>query len=69
MLRLALLLALISGCDTFFRISEVPPTDAPVAAVADEDGDGIANDTDDCPGIFDPMQERAAGEAVGSLLG
>ena len=41
--------------------------DAPVdvAASDDEDGDGIPNESDDCPSVFDPAQVDSDGDGVG----
>ena len=33
----------------------------------DEDGDGVANDIDDCPGIYDLQQHDTDGDGVGDL--
>ena len=67
MLQLVAVLTLLAGCDAVFRIHEVDPIDAPPTAEDDEDGDLISNASDNCPGMFNPMQEHDGGEAVGSV--
>lgn len=52
----------LTGCEQLFGLPEVhatqPAADAapPDAPVDDEDGDGVANEADNCPGIPNPDQ-------------
>lgn len=55
------LLVVLSGCDVLFQLGDVhgaPPDAAPDVGCGapDEDGDCIADDVDNCPGIYNPSQ-------------
>jgi hypothetical protein len=60
---------LACGCDVVFRIDELPAPDAPPscadASSHDEDGDGVPDGCDLCPGIPDPTQADADTDGVG----
>ena len=53
--KLALVVIALGGCDSVFDLHRPPQLDAPPA---DEDGDGIADATDPCPGTFDAGEDR-----------
>jgi hypothetical protein len=60
---------LACGCDVVFRIDELPAPDGPPSCGAttshDEDGDGVPDGCDVCPGIPDPAQMDADNDGVG----
>lgn len=61
MAPVALVLAVLaSGCLAFAPVGDGDGLD-PV----DEDGDGVANDADNCPGVFNPDQRDAMESAAG----
>lgn len=68
---LVALVLLVGGCDSVFRIDPVPYVDSERAlsceqvTAHDEDGDGIPDACDDCPGIPDPMQPDGDKDGVG----
>lgn len=50
-------LLLLSGCDIMFKLKTVDvPVDGPPCGTPDEDGDCIADDADNCPGISNAQQ-------------
>jgi hypothetical protein len=56
---------LLAGCDVMFKIKPLdapdPPDASPACGTPDEDGDCIADDVDNCPGIAN-AQQLATGE-------
>jgi hypothetical protein len=70
--RAWLAIACLAGCNQLLGINgtEKQKPDAAIDAPPpsdDEDGDGIANEHDDCPGIYDPTQVDSDGDGVGDL--
>lgn len=69
--RLAGWAIVLCGCNLAWGIREVPPPDASVPQLCenitshDEDGDGIKDGCDNCPGVPNPMQQDADGDNVG----
>ncbi len=53
-----------AGCNQVFHLEETG-LKADAAPGTDEDGDGVPNASDDCPGIFDPQQVDSDGDGVG----
>ncbi|MGE5183441.1 MAG: hypothetical protein ACM31C_15325 [Acidobacteriota bacterium] len=53
-----------AGCNQVFHLEETSLR-ADAAPGTDEDGDGVPNASDDCPGIFDPAQADGDGDGVG----
>ena len=43
------------GCDSVFGLKPVP--DAPPSPAGDEDGDGVSQDIDNCPGVANPARK------------
>ena len=68
---LVALVLLVGGCDSVFRLNTVPELDSERAlsceqvTTHDEDGDGIPDACDDCPGIPDPAQPDHDNDGVG----
>lgn len=56
-----------SGCDVLFQLEHIEPgPDARECGAADEDGDGIPDACDGCPGMSDPAQADDDGDGVGN---
>lgn len=71
-LALAWIASLAGGCNLVFQLPDPMAADAPPVAIdgpeptgPDEDGDGIANERDNCPGTPNPLQEDRDGDGVG----
>src|SRR5258708_39010691 len=65
-------LLVIAGCDGLIGLhatgladATAQPTCEPGANMLDEDGDGIANGLDDCPGIANATQDDGDSDGVG----
>lgn len=69
--RLAGWAIVLSGCNLALGIREVPPPDASVPQLCDnitshdEDGDGVKDGCDNCPGVPNPTQEDVDQDGVG----
>ena len=69
--RVASWAVLVGGCNAAFGVKEVPPPDAAVPQLCqnltphDEDGDGVVDGCDVCPGIPDPDQADTDTDGVG----
>ncbi len=69
--RLAGWAIVLCGCNLALGIREVPPPDASVPQLCenitshDEDGDGVKDGCDNCPGVPNPMQQDTDGDNVG----
>lgn len=53
-----------AGCNQVFQLDETALA-GDAAPGTDEDGDGVANTTDNCPGVFNPLQSDGDGDGVG----
>ena len=56
--------AFVAGCNPVFGIEETSLS-IDAAPGTDEDGDNVVNDLDDCPGIYDPLQQDGDDDGVG----
>ena len=56
--------ALGAGCNSMLGVLETR-LNADAAPNTDEDGDGIVNTADNCPGIYNPTQDDGDGDGVG----
>ena len=63
---------LLAGCDQIIHLHATTMIDASPCTLKpddpnfhDEDGDGIENDCDNCPGIFNQDQKDQDGDGVG----
>jgi hypothetical protein len=59
--RIVVAIALLTGCSRAFGLVEVDRC----RGGADEDGDGVSNDCDNCPPFVNPTQEDTDGDSVG----
>lgn len=63
---------LLAGCNQVFGLDKTAPRgpdaaiDAPPSS-DDEDGDGFANESDNCPGVYNPDQTDQDGDLVGDV--
>jgi hypothetical protein len=67
-----LAVVLLCGCNQLFGLKQTAPQQPDAAIDApppsdDEDGDGIANELDNCPGIYNPSQDDVDGDLVGDV--
>ena len=65
-MRRVFLILLLAGCEQAWELKQLPPPDGPPPA-QDEDGDFIADDADNCPGIANTDQADGDGDGVGDL--
>src|SRR5689334_17016968 len=67
--RCACVLALAAGCDQLLGLNKIVLTDATGEALDtnDEDGDGVINGIDNCPGIPNGSQADADNDGVGDV--
>ncbi len=68
-LRLALVIASLAGCDQVFGLErpDAPPPACSELTTHDEDGDGVVDTCDSCPGIGNPLQEDVRETEAGAL--